>query len=390
MSGEASGLTLVVDARGLHASGIGRYLREVLLRVFDDPRFARVTLVGRLAELDAFVRARRVRAATRLVKLEHGFYSPGVQLRWLALRARGELRGDVAFFPHYDVPLTHGSMRTVVTVQDLSHFRLPELFPAWKRALARPVLERAVRRATRVLVTSAATARDLVQAHPGAEPRMQVIPLGVDARFTTSVEPQELAVAQALRPYLLCVGNRKPHKNLGVAVEVLAKVRERHPGVRLVLVGKHFTEGDAVAERSAALGVGDAVVELGAVDDARLRAVYSQAACLLFPSLYEGFGLPVLEAMAAGVPVVASDRASIPEVLGDAGFLADPHDAGAMAHAAERLLCEPGLRDEMVRRGRARAARFSWHETAARTADVLAEAGADARAHRVPAGAPRA
>lgn len=380
-----SAFSLAVDARALGRSGIGRYLDEVLRRLVRDPRFSRLTLAGHRPALEAWAAAHAAGADVHIADLPHGFYSPGAQGRWLALQARGVLRADAAFFPHYDVPLTDRSPCTVVTVQDVGHFALRETFPAWKRAAAGAILARAVRRASAVLVSSHATRRALLEMHPDLADRLSVIPLGVGDEW--SAPPPHLSgererFLDALRPFLLCVGNRKPHKNMETAVDVLARVRRDIPSLRLVVAGEDFGEDGEVMRRARAHGLSDAVIAVGRVDDGELRALYARAAALLFPSRYEGFGLPPLEAMEAGVPVVASDAASVPEVVGDAGFLHAPDDAEGMAADVLRLLTDEGLREEMVRRGRARAASFRWQATAERTADAIhaaAQAAAGAR-----------
>lgn len=381
---------MTVDARGLRLSGIGRYLREVLRVVLADPRVVRVALAGNPADLVPFIRAEGAERTARIVPFAHHFYAPAAQLHWAALQARGALRSDVVFFPHYDVPLTDRSPRTVVTVQDLNHFRLAEQFAGWKVAVAARVLRRAVRRASRVVVTSQWTHRDLVGRHPDVAARVSVIPLGVTPGAAVSNSPSASARVADLTSggaFLLCVGNRKPHKNLVAAVEVLARLSGRLPGLRLVLVGEDFGEDAEVRARAAERGVADAIVWFGRASDAELTMLFAGAGCLLFPSLYEGFGLPPLEAMAAGVPVVASDRASIPEVVGNAAATLDPHDWDGMADAAFRLLTDPAHRAEMVRRGLRRSEQFRWEDTGARVADLIWEVGAG-RGTAAPRGEP--
>jgi glycosyltransferase involved in cell wall biosynthesis len=227
-----------------------------------------------------------------------------------------------------------------------------------------------VARAGRVLVPSRATADALVARYPWVAAKVEAVPYGVDPRWAEPVGPLPAEVA-ALRPFVLCVGNRKLHKNHVAAVEALALLRRGAPDLRLVIVGHGDDDAGVVRARAEALGVAHAVVELEGVPDARLRALYAGAECFLFPSLFEGWGLPVLEAMSAGAPVVASDRASIPEVVGDAGIIVDPHDPAAMASAVMRIRGEPGLRERLASRGRAHAASFRWDDTAARTAELL-------------------
>ena len=365
----APGRSLLVDARGIRQSGIGRFLREVLARVVHDPRFGAITLLGKPGEIGDFEEEAGCRGRVEVIPFPHHFYSPVGQARWAALEARGALRRDAAFFPHYDVPLPGPQPRSVVTVQDLAHFSLP-YFPRWKVALGAVILKRAVARAGRVLVPSRATADALVARFPWAAAKVEAVPYGVDGRWAEPVR-QLPADVQELRPFLLCVGNRKPHKNHVAAVEALALLRRSTPELRLVIVGSGDEDTREVRARAAALGVGGAMVEMQGVSDARLRALYAGAECLLFPSLFEGWGLPVLEAMSAGAPVVASDAASIPEVVGDAGIVVDARDASALASAVERIRSEPGLRERLASRGRAHAAGFRWEDTAARTADLL-------------------
>ena len=371
-----------MDARGLCQSGIGRYLREILRHILADDRFSRVMLAGYPEEILEFLREAGRPAKAHVVSFPHPFYSPAAQLRWLALGAAGRLRADLAFFPHYDVPLGRFHPRSVVVVQDLTHFRVDDVFPAWKRAAASVVLGRAVRSAFRVIVPSESTRRDLLDRHGDVADRLTVIPLGVRPDFPTG--PAAAAVGgrdvSAWQPYLLCVGNRKPHKNLCTAVEEFARAAADRPELGLIIVGRSF--GDAsVSERAAKLGVSGAVTEIDEVTDAELRALYANAEALLFPSLYEGFGLPILEAMSFGLPVIASNRASIPEVVGDAGLIVDPREPGEMAAAIRRLAAEPQLRRQLSDAGLRRAAELTWGACAARTADLLLDA-AEARSRR--------
>ena len=372
----APGCSVLVDARALYVSGIGRYLREILRGVLTDQRFVRITLLGEPAALWEFA-AEEGDAADRINILpypEH-LYSPRTQFAWLWLRARGLTDADVAFFPHYDTPAFGLPARSVVTVHDLIHFQVPELFPAWRRAVASRLFSRAVSRAARVITVSEATQRDLQRRIPAAMSKTEVVPNGVSTVFRplsgSAAAPNPLQGAPG--PFLLCVGNRKPHKNLSAAVESLALLRPQKPDLRLVIVGRAFPGWDEVVRRAEELGVREAVLEVDEVSDDHLRWLYGHCEALLFPSLYEGFGLPILEAMACGAPVVASNRSSVPEVVGDAGFLVDPCDPAAMAAALRALDRDPALRREMSMRGQERARQFTWERAARRTADILHE-----------------
>lgn len=361
-----------MDARGLLSSGIGRYLREVLTVLFRDERFGRIELLGEPEAVRDFCAGMPHAERARVRSYPYGFYSPGAQAEWLRLRATGALDADVAFFPHYDVPLLALHSRSVVTVQDLIHFKVPSAFPRWRRVAAGVLLHRAVQGAGRVLVSSECTLRDLEERFPGCGFKVGVVPLGVSPFFAAPGAGEEDRVPGRIGgTYLLCVGNRKPHKNLTVAVEALALLRNEAPDLRLVIVGDVFQGWESVLDRAVELGVRERLVEVSGASDADLRALYAGCEALLFPSLYEGFGLPVLEAMASGAPVVASNRSSVPEVVGDAGLLVDPEDPRGFAEAVLRLRRTPALREELVRRGRERAANFTWERAATATADVL-------------------
>ncbi|HET8655706.1 MAG TPA: glycosyltransferase family 1 protein [Longimicrobiaceae bacterium] len=371
--GGRRGHSALVDARALQPAGLGRYLREILAVLLHDPRFSRVTLLGSTDELGSFVRDQGPEMEVRTHPYPQQFYGAAPQLAWLRLWLQGATRADVTFFPHYDTPLLRLPARSVVTVHDLIHFKVPEAFPALRRAGAGVMLRSAVAAAGRVITVSEHTRKTLLERLPWAAPKAITIPNGVSAFFRDvsgeACPASVLAVGGA--PFLLCVGNRKAHKNLGAAVRVLSLLRPRWPELRLVLAGRWYPDGGDASEQARALGVEDSIVELAGVEDEALRWLYSHCEALLFPSLHEGFGLPVLEAMACGAPVIASDRSSLPEVVGTAGFLFDPHDAAGMAGAVERLRSEPDLRRRVADRGRERAAGFSWTRTAQRTVDLL-------------------
>ncbi|MBI4541432.1 MAG: glycosyltransferase family 4 protein [Gemmatimonadetes bacterium] len=367
--------SLLVDARALEVTGIGRYLREVLARFLTEPPFHHIRLLGEPAQLRRFAAAHPSQAAVEVVPHPGGFYSLRSQASWLGLRLAGRATAAVAFFPHWDAPIVALPRPSVVMVHDLTHLRVPTAFSRWRRVVAGAVIRRVVSRAARVIANSEWTRRDLLTLAPGAAGKVELVPLGVTADFAP-LAAGERPSPPVREPFLLCVGNRKPHKNLVAAVEVLAKLLPGQPGLQLVLAGPAYRGWDSVLTRAADLGVRDALVDVGATTDDELRKLFGCCAAFLFPSRYEGFGLPVLEAMACGAPVVASRAAALPEVVSDAGLLFEPDDYEGMADAVARLLRDPALRESLVRRGRERAAQFTWDEAAHRTAQVLQEVAA--------------
>jgi glycosyltransferase involved in cell wall biosynthesis len=369
-----------VDARALHSTGVGRYIREVLAGAFQDPRFGRFVLLGDPGPLAAFAAEHSVSHRVAIHPLLRNWRAARAQLEWVHLSAAGHTRADVWFFPFLDVPLLMHPRRSVVTIHDLIPLKLPAMVRRRERIATRVAVHAGTRYARRVITGSESTRRDLAEMMPAAERKLEVVHYGVSRAFRPIAPGEAIACSRAegLGPFLLCVGNRYAHKNQVAAVDTLARLRAAGAGVRLVMAGRPDTVcWPQVARHAQAIGVGDAVVDLGEVTETELRCLYAHCTALMFPSLYEGGGLPVLEAMACGSPVIASDRSSLPEVMGDAGFAVDPHDTAAMAAIVLRLLEEPALRAERVRAGVLQAARFTWTETSRRTAEILYRTAAE-------------
>jgi glycosyltransferase involved in cell wall biosynthesis len=254
---------------------------------------------------------------------------------------------------HYvlTVPLPQTSRPTVVTLHDVQHRDLPEFFGPARRSFRRVAYDRAARSADAVVVTSEfvrARALDALGLDPA---RVHVVPHAIDHDvFRPGSEERE--------PFLLYPARPWPHKNHVRLFQAFASLREARPRLRLVLTGGGLERLDPLPP---------GVERWGVVSQERLASLYRRAACLVFPSVYEGFGLPPLEAMASGCPVAASNAGAIPEVCGDAAVLFDPNDPDAIAAA---ILEADARAEELRERGLARAAGFTWRETARRHEDV--------------------
>jgi glycosyltransferase involved in cell wall biosynthesis len=370
--------TLAVDARALWGSGIGRYTREIVSGLARLGGFGTIRLIGAPKELEPFIASippAAARSSLEVVPLRGGRYSPVAQAGWAAIMARGEV-GDVTLFPHWDVPLMKLPRRSVVTIHDLIHLRVKGAASPARRAVARAMIGRVVQSAARMIVDSACTQLDLVSEFPSAGGRVDAVPLGVSEIFSMP-SPLLSAVRDDIRqPYILCVANRKPHKNLLAAVEVLSNLAPTHRTLRMVFAGERFAAWKQTMTRARELNVEDRIVDLDAISDETLHALYANAAVYLHPSRYEGFGFPILEAMASGAPVVASNATSIPEVAGRAAALVDPDDIEAMTAAVARLLDSRAERERASAAGRRQAALFSWSRTAAATQRILLDAAA--------------
>ena len=262
-----------------------------------------------------------------------------------------------------------GAFRRVVTVHDLIYKVHPEAHFGVISFGMGVLVPLSVKRATRVIAVSQSTRDDLVERLKVLPDRIDVVPNGVGTPPTGVALPdRELRAKLALdeRPIVLCTSAKRPHKNLPRLLDALARIpAERRP--QAVLTGYPTQHEQELHEQARTLGIERDVHILGWVPQDELEGLYAAAACLVFPSLYEGFGLPVLEAMARGLPVASSDRSSLPEVAGDAALLFDPEDVGAITAAIEKLLADPAERERLATAGRAQAARFTWEACARAT-----------------------
>ncbi len=375
---------VVIDARYVsrHQSGVGHYTQR---------------LVGGLAAIDA-----RNRYTALVVRDCPGLPVPrGEESRWDCWPTRvsfenhwvgdlwllgylpfrlARLAADVYHGPAVFLPLIKHGYRTVVTIHDLVSFLHPRTVPRKYAVYMRLMTRLAVRSADRIIAVSGATRDDLRRILDVPDEKMVVIHEAVGPEFAAPPDPEGIeAVVRryGIRPpYCLFVGNLEPRKNLSRLVEAFGLLRARGlvtPDGRppqLVLVG---TRGWLYAGILAAVeeqGGAPDIVFTGYVPPADLPALYAGASCFVFPSLYEGFGLPVLEAMAAGAPVIASRVGAIPEVAGDAGLLVDARRPGELAEAIEAVLTDEPLRSRLVARGRARARMFGWDAVARQTLAV--------------------
>ena len=289
-------------------------------------------------------------------------------LRWPGIeRATGPV--DVVHATAVAVPPTKAPL--VVTIHDLAFFADPTQPTKHGLRFFTRGTELARRHAELVLVPSQATADECL-AHGFDAARLRVVPWGVDAVEVGEDEVAKVRAAHGLdRPYVLFVGTIEPRKNLRGLVEAMRTLAGRD--VDLVLVGPDGWNEDVASLLARLDGTGIGVHALGFLPPAELPALYAGCAAFCFPSLREGFGMPVLEAMAHGAPVVTSAGTATAEVAGDAALLVDPNDHDAIATALGTLLDEPAVAADLAERGRARAATFTWERTAALTAAAYAE-----------------
>ena len=287
-------------------------------------------------------------------------------------RAAVEARVDVLHAPAYTAPFW-SPVPVVLTIHDISYERNPEWYPYRRDWLRRAFYRWSAHAADHVLTCSGFSASEIAEMYGLPGDRVTVVPLGVSGEFAPAdADPSELP-AGVTTPFLLNVGDLHERRNLAVAVEAVLAARRQSsalPALSFVLVGTDRGIGDALSTLAADAGAPEAVVRIDRVDEPVLRALYRCATAFVYPSRYEGFGLPVLEAMASGTPVIASNAASIPELAGDGAILLNPDDARGWTDAVIRVATDEGLRRELSTRGRARAGLFTWTRTARVTMDA--------------------
>jgi len=285
---------------------------------------------------------------------------------WLALRSRLD---RLAMLHHAGgtMPIVR-TVPGIVTMHDLQPLTNPERFGVIKRTYIRAMAPRSLRNADRVVCLSGFVANDVVERAGVDEARIRLVPCGVadpGASFDRDRLARLLAELKLTNhPYVLYPAITYPHKNHPVLIAAFAEVLERRPEVRLVLTGGSGSNEAAVKSAIAAYGVTDAVVRTGRIPESDLDLLYRNATVMAFPSLYEGFGVPVLEAMSRGCPVVASSVGALPEVLGSAGIILDPTDIVGWAATLDALIGDSAQRAALARDGFERVGHFAWTTSA--------------------------
>jgi len=279
---------------------------------------------------------------------------------------------DLFHSPDFVLPPVSGGIPTILTVHDLSFVHYPETFPDNLVSYLNRVVPWSVRRARHVLADSFSTKNDLQTLWKTPEEKITVLYSGVNERFRPVTDAADLAAVRRRydlgdAPFVLSVGTVQPRKNYPFLVRAFGPVAERFPHSLVIAGGRGWLSEELPAEIERQ-GLGGRVRLAGFVDDADLPALYSAADLLAFPSLYEGFGLPLLEAMACGTPVISSDASSLPEVVrsddAEAAMLLSPHDETAWSAGMLRVLGDADLRRQLIAAGRDRVARFSWRTAA--------------------------
>jgi glycosyltransferase involved in cell wall biosynthesis len=367
-------LKIAIDARKLRDYGIGTYVRNLLRHL---SRIDNQTEYILICQPQDYGLIEELGENFRPVAEPAPPYSIREQLL-VPLDLRREAV-DLFHAPHYVLPpLT--PCRSVVTIHDCIHLRFPQYLPnKLAYAYARASLWVATHRSSRIMTVSEASKRDILRYFRVAESKIDVIHNAIDERFYEMPEVEEIDRVreryQLNDPFVLYAGNIKPHKNLERLIEAFHMLRRGDlEHVKLLIIGDEISKYATLRRAVHKYKLHKHVRFFGFVPDRTLAVLYRLAGVFVFPSLYEGFGLPPLEAMASGTPVITSNVSSLPEVVGDAALLVDPYQPEAIADAMRRVLTDQALRDDLVRKGLVRASEFSWDRSVRRVREIYEEA----------------
>lgn len=368
-----------------HRSGIGNYTYNLInsLGLVDNQNQYRVYVSNQTVWKTGFTNLETVRV--KLLSSGSGARILWEQLCWPAASLRSDL--DLMHYPDYALPVL-SSIPAVITVHDVSFHICPETFSRRKLFTKRLLSGPSLHKAHRIITDSENTKNDLLEYFRVPQEKVEVIPIGVDHRLFQPLSQEQAGEYCRKRlnldiGYLLYLGTLEPRKNIVSLIRAFKLLKERYRlPQKLVIAGSKGWLFREIFRLTESLGLAGEIVFAGYVPEEDLPKLYSGAGVFVYPSIYEGFGLPPLEAMACGIPVVSSNVSSLPEVVGKAGLLVEPLDIEAIAEAIYQVLNSPGLAAELVLRGIERARQFTWEKTAGKTLAVYEQVYAETRKRR--------
>lgn len=357
-------LRIAIDARKLRDFGIGTYIRNILTELSRLDRTTEYVVLCRPDDLDS---GEVLGRNFRMVPETAPTYSVAEQFKIPLSLAREGVQ--LLHEPHYVLPPLV-RCRSVVTIHDCIHLMFPQYLPGkLAHVYAKGSMWCATRKANRILTVSEASKRDILRFFDVRPEKVVVIYNAIDERFLAPADAERMDLVrqrfQLDHPFVLYVGNIKPHKNIERLIDAFGRARARgcEDDLKLVIIGDEISKYPALRQSVHRHKLDKHVRFLGFQPMETLAAFYRLARAFVFPSLYEGFGLPPLEAMACGTPVVTSNVSSLPEVAGGGALLVDPYDADAIAEGICLAVSDQMLRADLIRRGRERARSFSWAQS---------------------------
>ncbi len=367
-------MKIFIDARMINKAGIGRYLREILSNIAIIKKDISFYFNGDPAEIGEYVSNNKVFDGRNHINgYNVPIYSLKEPMAGSVLNYRNRNSMDLFFFPHYNAPF-YMPENSVITIHDLIHFKFPQYFGKLKVNLAKIILRNGVKKAKKIIVDSGSTAKDLVAMFPAIREKIKVIHIGISSGFKVidKKKVDNFKRKKKLDRYILYIGNKKAHKNLGGLVEAFLDAKRSFKDLKLVIIGKRFKDVDIKAMLKYKADAAD-IIELENIGDNEIIYYYNAASAFVFPSFYEGFGLPPLEAMACGCPVIASNASSLPEICGDGAYYVDPDSTTSIARGICEVLGDEDLQKSLIAKGHKRAGLFKWEEAARKTLNVFME-----------------
>lgn len=356
--------TLCIDLRWIDSSGVGMYIKGIMPGIVEKLEDVSIVGLGNRSRLKEFAWSQA--ANVRLIDCHVGRYSLAEQVE---LPLRIPPRTDLFFSPYYTIPLLYRK-RIAVTVHDMSHLVVEEIVGNPKKRLYAQTMFRALRkRASAIFTVSEFSKAELLRLTKGPrEDNIFPTHLGISPEWHGAATLPPVRT----RPYLVCVGNIKPYKNLGRLVEAFLQVRDKIPH-DLVIIGQSegLITGESAEFFDRVRGAGERIHLTGFVSHEELLSLVGHADALVMPSLYEGFGLPPLEAMAAGIPVAVARSASLPEVCGNAALYFEPLEVQDIADKLISIALDTSLQKQLKERGFTRSRSFTWDSCSRQTAEIL-------------------
>ncbi|WP_083498663.1 glycosyltransferase family 4 protein [Thermosulfidibacter takaii] len=340
-----------------NASGIGRYIKNIIPFLVDK---VDIILLGKTEEIKEYSWSEKV----EIIESNSKIYSIKEQFELFSKIPEC----DIFWSPHYNIPiLPIRAKKRMVTIHDVYHLAFQHTLPLSQRIYAKFMINQALQRSDIVLTVSEFSKQEIIK-YAGTSKDINAIYNGIEPQW---YEKQPLSLSERDN-YITFVGNVKPHKNLVRALKAFSLLRDKSLKFKIVGKKNNFITVDKEVEKIAQK-LGSRVEFTGYVSDIKLKELYRKAKLFLFPSLYEGFGLPPLEAMACGTPVVVSNTASLPEVCGDAAYYVNPYDINDIARGIELVLKDEELQKELIQKGLKRVKLFSWETSAKKLIEIVEE-----------------
>ena len=354
-------LNIHIDGRMIYSSGIGRCLREIIKEIIIIDKNVKIDIYGRKADYHRYLQEYSINQHEIIFRENNSpIYSFREQIAG-SINNLKKNKNDVFYYPHYNLPYLIQE-NSVFTIHDFTQFKFPEYFGTNKVKIARLILNNAVKKSKKIIVVSKSTAEDFYSYFPGHIDKVEIIYNAVSKDFRPLSDEEKELFIEKYKPgkYIMFVGNNKPHKNIAGLVKSFADIKKEFADFKLLIISKDFKLEDISIEEK----IKDDITIIDSVSDDELVYYYNCASILVLPSFYEGFGLPVIEAMACGCPVVASNVSSMPELCGEAAILIDPYDADSITGGISSLLGNKGLRERFINKGYEQVKSFKWEITA--------------------------